>query len=225
MTQHLVWIFRATVICAIAMAAALPARAEAGADGGASGPPPVVVFLGDSLTAGYGLAPTAALPDQVERRLAARGIVLKAVNAGVSGDTAANGLARFHWSVASLDADLVVVALGANDFLLGIAPEETRANLATIVEQARDLGIAVVLAGLELRSTRQPGSREDAFADVYANLAAAYDVPFYPALLKGVRDQPHLLQPDGLHPTAEGVEVMADNLSAFLMPLVKDLSP
>ncbi len=180
----------------------------------------VVVFLGDSLTAGYGLQPDEALPDQVEAIWRASGLDAVAVNAGVSGDTTANGLARFEWSVAAAEPDLLVVALGANDFLMGVPPDIARANLAAILERAKAARIPAVLVGLTPRGALESGSREAAFAAIYPELAAEYGVPYYPSLLGQIEGDPSLLQPDGLHPTKEGVVVISAPLAAFLEPVI-----
>lgn len=185
---------------------------------------PVIVFLGDSLTAGFELSPKDALPGQVASALADLGVETNAVNAGVSGDTTANGLARYDWSVASADPDLLVVALGANDYLLDLSPETTRANLAAILGRAKADGTPVVLAGITPRSDAALGSRDAAFGAIYPELAAEYDVPLLPGLLAGVRDNPDLLLADGLHPTAEGVAIMASNLATVIAPELAALS-
>ena len=181
----------------------------------------LIVFLGDSLTAGFGLASEAALPDQMQARLRDAGLDVSIVNAGVSGDTTANGLARYAWSVGSLEPDTVIIALGVNDYLLGLSSDITRANLAALIEQAQADGTSVILAGLEPRFDAPEGSRDAAFAAIYPELAATYDVPLYPALMRGVRDNPDLLQGDGLHPTTAGVVVMADQMATFLIPLLE----
>ena len=183
-------------------------------------PATTVVFLGDSLTAGLGLAAEDALPAQVEARWKADGYDARAINAGVSGDTTANGLARFDWSVASANPDIVVIALGANDFLLGLPAEQTRANLDSLLEKARDAGIRAVLVGLQPRGSQLPGTREAEFANIYPDLAEAFDVPLFPDMLKGVSDHPDLLQSDGLHPTAEGVRLIAGRLAPYLEPML-----
>lgn len=184
----------------------------------------IIVFLGDSLTAGFGLSADDALPEQVARRLTENGVSMDVVNAGVSGDTTANGLARYDWSVASADPDLLVVALGANDYLMGLSPDVTRGNLAAIIERAQSDGTPIVLAGLEPRSDAGAGSRDEAFAAIYPGLAEEYGVPLYPALLASVRDTPEFLQSDGTHPNAEGVLVMANRLSAYLVPHLEGLA-
>lgn len=182
-----------------------------------------VVFLGDSLTAGYGLEPEDALPEQVEAVWRARGISVEAVNAGVSGDTTANALARFDWSVASAEPDLLVVALGANDFLMGIPADTARGNLAAILDRAAAEEVPVVLVGLAARGEIQPGSREAAFAAIYPQLADEYGVPYYPSLLGEIEGDPSMLQSDGLHPTKEGVAKIAVPLADFLEPVITQI--
>ena len=188
-----------------------------------AGEAPVVVMLGDSLTAGYGLPEDQALPVQVGTALAALGIDAEMVNAGMSGDTTGGGLDRYDWSVRSADPDLLLIALGANDFLRGLSAEATTANLSKIIETAQGDGVDVVLISVEARSTELTDSREAAFAAIYPSLAETYDVTHYRGLLDGVRDRPELLQPDGLHPTAEGVRLMAERLAAFLTPYIEEL--
>lgn len=183
----------------------------------------VVVFLGDSLFAGYGLAPQDALPEQIEAIWRQAGFAADVINAGVSGDTSANGLARFDWSVSSAQPDLLVVALGANDFLMGVPPEVMRANLSAILQRAHSEGIPVVLVGLAPRGTPTPGSREAEFAAVYPELAAQYGVPYFPSLLGPVESDPALLQSDGLHPTKEGVAKISAPLARFLEPVIVSL--
>ena len=184
-------------------------------------PGPVVVFLGDSLTAGFGLAAENALPEQVASIFQAEGIEARVVNAGVSGDTTANGLARFDWSVAAANADLVVVALGANDYLMGVDPELVKQNLSAIIQKAKDSQIECILVDLQPRSTLEEGSRDAAFAAIYPDLATQFGLKYYSSLMTGVENQPDLLQSDGLHPTAQGVGVMAENLAKFLGPIIE----
>ncbi|MBK8200567.1 MAG: arylesterase [Acidobacteria bacterium] len=181
----------------------------------------VVVFLGDSLTAGYGLEPGDALPEQVEAVWRRNGTHAVAVNAGVSGDTTAQGLARFDWSVTSAKPGLLVVALGANDYLLGVPPDVTRANLAAILDRAKQANIPAVLVGLSLRGEIADGSREAAFAAIYPGLAAEYGVPYYPSLLGLIEGDPSMLQADGLHPTRDGVVRIAAPLADFLTPVIE----
>src|SRR5687768_5148010 len=169
--------------------AAAPASAPAPAPAPADGPPRIV-FLGDSLTAGLGVAPTEAYPALIEQRVRKAGLPHEVVNAGVSGDTSAGGLRRLDWSLKGR-VDVLVVALGANDGLRGLAPRDLETNLRTIIERARGRGIAVLLAGMEAPPnfgatyTRQ-------FRAVYSAVAQRYDVPLLPFLLSGVAGVPSL---------------------------------
>ena len=122
-----------------------------------------IVMLGDSLTAGFGLPPSDALPDQLERLLIAQDYAVEFVNAGVSGDTSAGGLARYDWSVASVNPDILVVALGANDYLSGLDPDQTRANLTAIIERAQAADIPILLVSLSARSSEASDPRAAAF--------------------------------------------------------------
>jgi acyl-CoA thioesterase-1 len=178
---------------------------------------PVVVMLGDSLTAGYGLAPEEALPDQIQAALRTRGVAARFVNAGVSGDTTRGGFERYDWSVKGSGADVLLIALGANDFLGGLSAEQARQNLDSIITRAQADGLRVALVGVAMRApgpVRDP--RETAFAEVYAALAKDRGVALFPDMLAAVGDRPALLQPDGLHPTAEGVRAMAASLTDFV---------
>ncbi len=205
---------------AASAAAPAPAPEPMETEGGAR-----VVMLGDSLTAGFGLADRQALPARLEARLRAGGRAATVINAGVSGDTTAGGLDRYDFSVRAADPDLLIVALGANDYLSGLDPQRARANLSAIIEAARADGVAVALVGVRPRGPTPDDSRDAAFAAIFPGLAEEYDLPLYPALLEGVRDAPTLLQPDGLHPTAEGVEVIAAPLAAFVEPLLASVGP
>ncbi len=166
-----------------------------------------IIFLGDSLTAGYGLPSPQAWPEQVQKRLKANGYKTKVINAGVSGDNTANGLARYEWSVGSANADILVLALGGNDFLQSVSPETMHENLKSIIKQAHDDGLTVILAGV---ASPRLESRGKAYASVYPKLAKQYKLSYFPSMLDGVSGKPELLQGDGLHPTAAGVEIMAD---------------
>jgi len=185
-----------------------------------AGTPIVVVFLGDSLTAGYGLRPEDALPEQVEAIWRSKGIDAVAVNAGVSGDTTANGLARFDWSVVAAEPDVLIVALGANDFLLGVPPDVTRSNLEGILDRARTARIPTVLVGLTPRGSADDGSLDADFAEIYPDVSAKYGVPYYPSLLGQIESDQSLLQSDGLHPTKEGVIKISAPLADFLEPVI-----
>ncbi|MCC6889815.1 MAG: arylesterase [Hyphomicrobiales bacterium] len=176
-----------------------------------------IVVLGDSITSGQGLAAAAALPARLQAALRAEGIPAEIVDAGVSGDTAVNGLARLDWAVPE-GTDGVIVALGANDMLRGIDPAVTRKALDDILRRLRTRGIPVLLAGM--RSAPNLGTAfGESFEAVYPELAAKYDVLLYPFLLEGVAANGALNQPDGIHPNAAGV----DRIVAGMLPKVKEL--
>ncbi|MDP3740248.1 MAG: arylesterase [Hyphomonadaceae bacterium] len=184
---------------------------------------PVIVMLGDSLTAGFELPAGSALPAALQRDFDARGVKARFVNAGVSGDTTADGLNRYDWSVKGTGANMLVVALGANDFLQNLPPETPRKNLAAILTRAKSEDLPAVLIGVALPGDSQD-EREKAYVAIYPDLAAEFGVPYYPNMLGAIAGQPSLLQQDGLHPTSEGVEAMAADITDFLAPLAKDLS-
>jgi acyl-CoA thioesterase I len=185
----------------------------------ASAPKPRIVFLGDSLTAGLGLSVEQAYPSLLQQRLDNDGLHYEVVNAGVSGDTSAGGLSRLEWALDG-DVQVLVVALGANDGLRGLPPEELERNLAQIIQRAQARQIAVVLVGMEA----PPNYGRDyaaAFHAIYPSLAKTYHVPLVPFLLQGVGGVARLNQRDGIHPTAEGARVLADNVWTILAPIVE----
>jgi acyl-CoA thioesterase-1 len=180
------------------------------APGMAAGRPVRIVVLGDSLSAGLGLAAQDALPAKLERALRAKGLDVTIENAGVSGDTAAGGLARLDWSVAE-GTDAVILELGANDALRGSDPAQTRATLETIIRRLKTRKIAVLLAGMLAPRNLGPDYAK-AFDPIYPELAAAHDLILYPFILDGVAGNAALNQGDGLHPTAAGVDVMVSRM-------------
>jgi acyl-CoA thioesterase-1 len=169
----------------------------------------VVTILGDSITAGLGLPAAQALPARLEAELARRGAAAQVRGAGVSGDTTAGGLARVDFSVQG-DTDICLLALGGNDLLQGIDPATTRANLDRIIARLQKRGIGVVLAGLQPPAAIGRSYARD-FAGLYVDLAKLRRVPLYPDLLSGVG--PALKQRDGLHPNAQGAQVIASGLA------------
>jgi acyl-CoA thioesterase I len=201
---------------------ATPARStplERPRSGTAARSRPRIVFLGDSLTAGLGLAMTESYPSLVQHKLDAAGLNYEVVNAGVSGDTSAGGLVRLDWALDG-DVHILVVALGGNDALRALPAEQLKQNLATIIEKAQARGITVVLAGMEA----PPNFGRDyivSFHQVYPELARQYHVAFVPFLLQGVAGSETLNQRDGIHPTAEGARMLADNVWAVLKPLAE----
>jgi acyl-CoA thioesterase-1 len=177
-----------------------------------------VVAFGDSLAAGYGLGPGESFPEQLEVALKKRGHDVRVTNAGVSGDTASDGLARLEWSVPP-DADVVIVELGSNDALRGTDPEVTRKALSGILAKLRQRGQSVLLAG----ALAPPNLGEEyaaAFNPIYPALAAEYDVPLYRFFLEGVAADPALNQADGMHPNAAGVARIVEAIAPEVEALV-----
>jgi acyl-CoA thioesterase I len=177
-----------------------------------------IVALGDSLTAGLGLPDKDSFVPRLQAALAAAGIAAEVTNAGVSGDTAADGLARLDWSVPE-GTDAVIVELGANDMLRGFDPKVTRQALDAILQRLTARHIAVLLCGM--RSAPNLGADYGrAFEPIYPELAAKYGVPLYPFFLDGVAGNLSLVQHDGLHPNAAGVGVIVERI----LPQVKELA-
>jgi acyl-CoA thioesterase-1 len=174
-----------------------------------------VVVLGDSLSAGLGLPGSAAFPEQLEKSLKAKGMDVEISNAGVSGDTSSGGRDRLDWSVPS-GTDAVIVELGANDALQGIDPEITRAALSDILTRLKARKIAVMLCGM-LAPPNNGADYGAQFNAIYPDLAKSFGVPLYPFFLEGVAADPKLNQADGMHPTAEGVQVIVKNM----LPMVQ----
>lgn len=180
---------------------------------------PDVVILGDSLTAGLGLDPDQAYPRLLQQKIDAAGLKFEVLNAGVSGDTSAGGLSRLDWALAGQPA-VLVVALGGNDALRGLPVAELSRNLSTIIEKAQARNIRVILAGMEA----PPNFGQSYFVSfhgIYPALAKKYNVPLVPFLLQDVAGIERLNQRDGIHPTAEGARIVADNVWAVLGPMLK----
>jgi acyl-CoA thioesterase-1 len=198
-------------VCSVALiaATAIPS-AKAGA-------PVKIVALGDSLTAGLGLPEKDGFVARLQAALAAKGVAAEIVNAGVSGDTASGGLARFDWSVPE-GTDAVIVELGANDMLRGIKPQVTRTAIETILQRLTDRHIAVLLCGMRAAPNLGPDYGRS-FESIYPELAAKYGALLYPFFLDGVAADLGLVQHDGLHPTAAGVDVIV----ARILPKVEEL--
>jgi len=184
-------------------AAASPALAQAR--------PRIVTVLGDSITAGYGLAAREALPARLEKELAKAVPGARVRGAGVSGDTTAGGLARVDFSVQK-DTAVCVVALGGNDLLQGLDPKQTRANLDRIIQKLKAREITVVLAGIVVPSALGRSYARDVAA-LYADLASKHGLALYPNLLAGVAGDRRLNQRDGIHPNAQGVAIIAARLA------------
>jgi acyl-CoA thioesterase I len=181
---------------------------------------PRIVALGDSLTAGLGLAPDQAYPALLQARLNGAGLDYEVVNAGVSGDTSAGGLERLEWALQG-NVKILIVALGGNDALRGLPADALTANLSQIIERARARQIRVILAGMEA----PPNYGRDyivSFHKVYPALAEKYQVAFVPFLLQNVAGLAEMNQADGIHPTPAGARIVADNVWAVLKPLAED---
>jgi acyl-CoA thioesterase-1 len=179
----------------------------------------VIVALGDSLTAGLGVAADEAYPARLEARLQQEGYAYRMVNAGVSGDTTAGGLRRVDW-VLRAKPDIVIVALGANDGLRGQSPQAMRDNLAAIVARLQAGGARVLLAGMRL-PPNYGAEYTTEFQAIFPEVARSARVAFVPFLLDGVAADARLNQPDGIHPTAAGHQVIADRLWPYLRPLLR----
>jgi acyl-CoA thioesterase I len=178
---------------------------------------PRIIFLGDSLTAGLGLDVKDNFPSRIQERLDEKGLAFEVVNAGVSGDTSAGGLRRLEWAMTDGNPRVLVVALGGNDGLRGLPPEQLQANLAAIIEQGQARGVSVILAGMEA----PPNFGEDytaRFRAVYPTLANRYQIPLIPFLLDGVAGDPAFNQSDGIHPNQRGAQVVADLVWRTLEP-------
>ncbi len=176
-----------------------------------------ILVLGDSLTAGYGMATGEAFPAQLEQALLAAGHEVEVISAGVSGDTSAGGLARLDWALAD-QPQVVIIELGANDALRGLPPEETRQNLEAIILRLKQEGIAVLLTGMQ--APRNLGSGYySKFDRVYVDLAAQHEIAFYPFFLEGVATADQYNQADGIHPNPAGVRVIVQNI----LPVVEQL--
>ena len=169
-----------------------------------------MVVLGDSLSAGLGLPASSAFPERLQKSLKDKGIAVDIINAGVSGDTSSGGRDRLDWSVPE-GTEAVIVELGANDALRGIDPKVTRAALSDILTQLKARRIAILLCGM-LAPPNYGDDYSARFNGIYPDLAKSFGVPLYPFFLDGVATDARLNQADGMHPTAEGVDVIVKNI-------------
>lgn len=223
-TARSVWIAIAlTMACAScgpsdAVEARRSATASARPTQPAAATAPRIVFLGDSLTAGYGLAKEQSVPSLVEAHLRSAGYAYDVVNAGVSGDTSAGGLSRLDWSLDG-DVRILVLELGANDGLRGLPVENLKHNLAEVITRARSRGITVVLTGMEAPPNFGAAYTSE-FRRVYRELSKEHDVTFVPFYLEGVAGIPSLNIADGMHPNAEGARIIERTIWRALEPLL-----
>lgn len=182
--------------------------------------PVKLAVLGDSLTAGFGLPASAAFPARLQKALSAKGIAADILNAGVSGDTTTAGLARLDWSIPP-ETEAVILELGANDALRGVDPKMARDALDAILKKLKTRNIAVLLCGMY--APPNYGAEYTArFNAIYPDLAKAYKIPLYPFFLDGVATDAKLTQPDGLHPTAAGVDVVVERILPTVEAFLKD---
>ena len=202
------------------LATAALAVAFAGAP--AAGRVPVILDFGDSLTAGYRLPAGQAFPARLEAWLHQQGIEARVVNAGVSGDTTAGGLARLDWALAD-KPDLVILALGANDALRGIEPSSVRENLDKMIGKIEASGAKMLLLGM-LAPPNWGEEYRHAFDQIFPELARIHHLPLYPFFLEGVAMKPELNQPDGLHPNERGVAVLVDRIAPVVARLLGSAS-
>lgn len=176
-----------------------------------------IVALGDSLTAGYGLPQSQGFPEALGRALKAKGWDVEVINAGVSGETAEDGLARYEWSVPE-GTDALIVELGANDMLRGLPPQRAKDALAQILTRASQAHVATLLAGMRAAPNLGEDYRKS-FDAIYPELSEKFGVALYPFFLDGVAGDPKLNQKDALHPTKEGV----DKIVTAILPSVEAL--
>jgi acyl-CoA thioesterase-1 len=179
-----------------------------------------ILFLGDSLTAGYGLSPEEAFPSLIADRLRDRDLPFEVVNAGVPGDTSAGGLRRIDWLLRR-QIDILVLELGANDMLRGLPLDMTKANLQAIIDKARAANprVEIVVAGMLAPPNLGPEYTTE-FREIFPALAEANDAALIPFLLQDVAARPELNLPDGIHPNAAGQQIVANGVWAALEPLL-----
>jgi len=189
------------------------------------GPETGILAFGDSLFAGYNVDPKDSYPAKLQNALRAKGINAQVSNAGVSGDTSAAGLQRFEFTLNGQDytPDLLILELGGNDLLRQISPEQTRANLAAMIEAAQERGMDVVLMGMRAPPNYGPEYQAD-FDSIYPDLAAEYGAALIPFWVEPVAARPDLIQQDRIHPTADGIEVLvADTLDEIVAAMPESL--
>lgn len=182
----------------------------------------VILFFGNSLTAGYGLEPNEAFPALIQQKLDSLGYDYRTVNAGLSGETTASGLSRLDWVLERQPVDVFVLELGANDGLRGVEPNETQQNLAAIIEKVRAANpdVSIVLAGMLVPPNMGP-EYADRFQRIFPEVAQTKNVTLIPFLLEGVAGDPELNQADGIHPTIEGQQMVAKNVWKKIKPLLE----
>jgi acyl-CoA thioesterase-1 len=184
---------------------------------------PVVLFFGTSLTAGYGLSPEQAFPSLIEKLADSAKLPIRAVNAGLSGETTAGAARRIDW-VLRTPADVVVIEAGANDALRGLSPDAARANLQRVIDavRAKQPKARIILVQMEA-PPNYGAAYTKSFRAVYTDLAKKENIPLVPFLLTGVAGIPRLNQADGVHPNAAGERIVAENVWRGIRPVIEQL--
>jgi acyl-CoA thioesterase-1 len=183
----------------------------------------VVLFFGTSLTAGLGLDPEQAFPSLIEKKAMDEGLPIKAINAGLSGETSAGAVRRIEW-VLRAPADLVVIEVGANDALRGLSTDAARSNLERVIASVRAKQPRAQLALIQMEAPPNYGvAYTQSFRSIYSDVARKEGIPLLPFLLNGVAGISRLNQPDGLHPNLTGERIVADNLWKSLKPIIAQL--
>lgn len=180
-----------------------------------------IAAFGDSLSSGYRLPEGAGFAPALQRELRGLGVAARVINAGVAGETSADGLARVEWMLRD-KPDIVVVEFGANDMFRGVPPSAVRENLAGIIARIKESGARVLLAGMEAPWNHNPIYRWK-FARIYPSLGGEFDVPVYPFFLEGVALEPQLNLEDGIHPNEAGVSVIAKNIAPLVAEIAREL--
>lgn len=212
--------WRVDVLAWVVINLSLLALLVMAASPGVSAENPVrILMLGDSLTSGHGLIKGESLPDRIEAALQTAAPGSRVLNAGVTGDTTAGGRSRLTWSLAARP-DALIVALGANDGLRGLASEQTYANLDAIIGTAIEAGIPVLLTGMRAPPNLGP-EYGAAFDAVFPRLAARHGIGLFPFLLEGVAAKPDLNQDDGIHPNPKGIAVIVENILPYVLKLIE----
>ncbi|MBX3295261.1 MAG: arylesterase [Acidobacteria bacterium] len=178
-----------------------------------------IIALGDSLTAGFGLAENESYPYLLQQKLKAEGYEYEVINAGVSGDTSLGGLERADWVLSQPNAEILILELGANDLLRGMPVDKMKSNLAGIIEKAKAKNMKILLCGM-LAPPSMGSDYETNYRNAFPDLADEYAVAFLPFLLDGIAMKKELNQADGIHPNAEGTRLMMENIYAALEPLL-----
>lgn len=214
--------FSIAYLAALIVLSAVPLAAQAN-DSHASSAKRTVLCFGDSLTAGYGLDPAYAYPALLQRKIDARGWPFQIINAGLSGETSSGGLRRISWLLRQ-HVDVLILELGANDGFRGIEPEKIQHNLQGIIDKTKDKypHVKIIIAGMQMAPNLGPRYTSD-FRAIFPRLAETNQAALIPFFLEGVAAKPKLNLPDGIHPTAEGHTIVAENVWAVLEPVLQSL--